>query len=84
MGQPVSWPGLRTLLTAVLLGWAVCATVAGLHWMRSYRQALELSRPQPPEKTPHQRGAETRKRRTVEAMRERRMAMELAIKEARA
>lgn len=72
----------------LLIGWAAVASAAAalgwawaLHWRRSYLGALQLYRslPKPPEKTPHQRGAETRKRRTVEAMRERRLAMERAI-----
>lgn len=64
------------LAGAALVGWQ-----QAYHWRRSYAQALELFRslPKAPEKTPHQRGAETRKRRTIEAMRERRLAMEAAI-----
>jgi hypothetical protein len=78
------------MLISALLGWAVVATAVAMyalvrqaHWRRSYLASLRLIPAMhlmpPPAKTPHQRGAETRKRRTIEAMRERRLAMEEAI-----
>lgn len=64
---------------AALVGWQ-----RALHWRRSYREALELYRglPKPPAKTPHQRGAETRKQRERERLRRHREDMQRSIEEA--
>jgi hypothetical protein len=78
------------MVNELLLAWAIVATLLALwawwrseHWRRSYLASLRLIPAMhlmpPPAKTPHQRGAETRRRRTIEAMRERRLAMEAAI-----
>lgn len=67
------------LAGAALVGWQ-----QAYHWRRSYAQALELFRslPRAPEKTPHQRGAETRKRRELERLKAHREAMQRSIDEA--
>ncbi len=67
------------LAGAALVGWQ-----QAYRWRRSYVQALELFRslPKPPAKTPHQRGAETRKRRELERLKTHREAMQRSIEEA--
>jgi len=78
------------MVMAALLGWATLATVAAViavlrawHWRRSYTQALELYRslPRASERTPHQRGAETRRRRELAAKRAHREALERSMME---
>ncbi|MFN7400489.1 MAG: hypothetical protein ACK5SX_15855 [Sandaracinobacter sp.] len=77
------------MLTDVLLGWALLATVAAAwawwrldHWKRSYLASLRLI---PAlhlhSKTPHQRGAETRKARELARKRAHREDMQRSMME---
>ena len=70
-------------VTAVLSAVAAAGWLRARHWRRSYLAAVAmmpaLHLTPPPAKTPHQRGAETRKRRDIAMMRECRMAMEQAM-----
>jgi len=70
-------------VAAALSAIAAAGWLRARHWRRSYLAALAMvpaSHLTPPQaKTPHQRGAETRKRRDLAAMRECRLAMERAI-----
>ncbi len=78
------------MVTAALLGWAALATLAAViaawrarAWRRAYQGALGLycSLPQPQERTPHQRGAETARARRLERMRAHRTALEASMTE---
>lgn len=77
----MSEPLLALLIAGIALPAAVIGWARAWHWHQSYRGALELYRsiPRQPERTPHQRGAETAKQRRIEAMRAHRMALERDI-----
>jgi hypothetical protein len=93
--QANKWGGRKRLLDSAmlipaLLGWAVLATIAAAwawwrldHWKRSYLASLRLIPAlQIHPKTPHQRGAETRKARELARKRAHREALQRSMMEA--
>lgn len=81
------------MLILVLFGWAITATAVAVyalarqaHWRRSYLASLRLipaiHLTPPPAKTPHQRGAETRKARDLARKRAHREALQRSMMEA--
>lgn len=74
----------QSVSEAVLASIAIVGWLRAWYWHRSYRAALRLfaQLPKAPERTPHQRGAETRKARELARKRAHREDMQRSMMEA--